>query len=102
MENKKRINENTIFEKLKIYEVWHLQTSVVDQKKKKKCKNVLASLFSGPYLWAQAPADWGWDKMLSNVTSIAFLVHAEYENLQKLIGLNSRWFFHFPDTRSVS
>lgn len=36
MENKKRINENTIFEKLKIYEVWHLQTSVVDQKKKKK------------------------------------------------------------------
>lgn len=29
-------------------------------------------------------------KMLSNVTSITFLVHVEYENLQKLIGLNSR------------
>lgn len=88
---------------LKSHEVWHLQTSVVDLKKKKqKTKNVLASLFSTPYLCAQAPADWGWDKMLSNVTSTTFLVHAEYENLQKLIGLNSRWLFHFPETGSVS
>lgn len=86
MEKKKEIMRIPF---LQNYEVWHLQTSVVDLKKKKS-KNVLTSLFSAPYLCAQASADWGWDKMLSNVTSITFLVHAEYQNLQKLIGLNSR------------
>lgn len=60
---KRRINENIrLFKK-----PWGLTPTDFCGWSKKENKNVLASPFSGPYLCAQAPADWGWDNVLSHV-----------------------------------